>query len=172
MDRLHYYVLLFVSAGVACQAQEASYHETPVDQAHHLTTDTAPTIIEEEACDGAWERFHGFLFRRYAGSVEMESKTPYPTGYFGRFTYLPWKPDWVRTPSNDLRRTQYRHHWGRPTSRIFEPAKTQSPQGFPVELHSTVPMELQSDRTDLEMRPSVFSTQPPASPSLVETVVE
>ncbi|MEL6107295.1 MAG: hypothetical protein AAFU85_14750 [Planctomycetota bacterium] len=75
-----------------------------------VTASTVAPIIQEERVWGPWARFHGFLFRRYAGSVEMESKTPYAKGYFGRFTYLPWQPDWVRTPANQIRSSQYRHH--------------------------------------------------------------
>ncbi|MEL7334840.1 MAG: hypothetical protein AAFN70_01420, partial [Planctomycetota bacterium] len=70
-----------------------------------------PSIHEPVECPDAWARLHGFLFRRYAGSVEMESKTPYPKGYFGRYTYLPWKPDWVRMPANAVRNSQYRHRY-------------------------------------------------------------
>jgi len=62
------------------------------------------------AAEDPWTRLYGCIFRRYAGSVEMESKTPYPAGYYGRFTYLPWKPDWVRTPENSVRASRYRHH--------------------------------------------------------------
>ena len=80
-----------------------------------LYTDVESIAIAEQTaecdvCADPWARFHGFLFRRYAGSVEMESKTPYPKSYFGRFTYLPWKPDWVNTPANRVRQSQYRHH--------------------------------------------------------------
>jgi hypothetical protein len=60
--------------------------------------------------ESRWDYFHGFLFRRSAGSVEMETKTPYPKNYSGRYTYLPWSPDWVRTPENEIRASAYRHH--------------------------------------------------------------
>jgi hypothetical protein len=45
------------------------------------------------ASESRWDYFHGFLFRRSADSVEMETKTPYPKNYSGRYTYLPWSPD-------------------------------------------------------------------------------
>lgn len=77
---------------------------------HAATQHMATQHSEIETCADPWARFHGFIFRRYAGSVEMESKTPYPDGYFGRYTYLPWKPDWVRTPANAIHASQYRHH--------------------------------------------------------------
>ncbi|MEO1525742.1 MAG: hypothetical protein AAFX06_09910 [Planctomycetota bacterium] len=84
----------------------------------HVSDVASGPIVEEERAWDPWARFHGFLFRRFAGSVEMESKTRYPKGYFGRFTYLPWQPDWVRTPANHIRSSQYRHHYrnsSRPT---------------------------------------------------------
>lgn len=62
------------------------------------------------ANESRWDYFHGFLFRRSAGSVEMETKTPYPKNYSGRYTYLPWSPDWVRTPENEIRASAYGHH--------------------------------------------------------------
>jgi hypothetical protein len=40
----------------------------------------------------------------------METKTPYPKNYSGRYTYLPWSPDWVRTPENEIRASAYGHH--------------------------------------------------------------
>ncbi|MEM8669170.1 MAG: hypothetical protein AAGG48_16730 [Planctomycetota bacterium] len=60
----------------------------------------------------AWARFHGWIFRRYAGSVEMETKTEYPKDYFGRFTYRVWRPDWVRNPF------RYRSHPIAPPYRV------------------------------------------------------
>lgn len=73
------------------------------------------TIVTEDEvapyqCYTDKQLFRGFLFRRYAGSVEMETKTLYPKGYHGRFTYLPWRPDWVNTPGNEYRRMSYPHH--------------------------------------------------------------
>ncbi|MEM6469821.1 MAG: hypothetical protein AAF802_09740 [Planctomycetota bacterium] len=102
--------------------------------------------VEEEACSDPWARFHGFIFRRYAGSVEMESKTPYPKNYFGRFTFLPWKPDWVRTPANALRRSQYRHHQrgtgttnllhGIPAGTVVSPPLMMQPLSQPAPMES------------------------------------
>jgi hypothetical protein len=91
-----------------------------------------PAIAVEEPldCPDPWARFHGFLFRRYAGSVEMESKTPYPKGYSGRFTYLPWKPDWVNTPANELRESQYRHHQRRYAAPAWAGVPTVAPPEF------------------------------------------
>ncbi|MEM9825489.1 MAG: hypothetical protein AAF958_02810 [Planctomycetota bacterium] len=82
------------------------------------------TNASGEMCPDHWTRFHAFLFRRYAGSVEMESKTRYPENYYGRYTYLEWHPDWVNTPANQLRKSQYRHHVVRPNDRIFTPQST------------------------------------------------
>jgi len=103
MKRITLSLLTLVCVAVPMHAQEANYL---VNDPHILNE----LALEEEACLNPWQRFHGFLFRRYAGSVEMESKTPYPQGYFGRYTYLPWKPDWVETPANQIRESQYRHH--------------------------------------------------------------
>src|SRR5690606_37638006 len=41
----------------------------------------------------------GWVFRRYAGSVEMDTKTEYPHWYRGRYIYRGWRPDWIK-PSN------------------------------------------------------------------------
>lgn len=90
-------------------AQEAGY--VPGPSVVH-----AEQRLEHQVCLNPWQRFHGFLFRRYAGQTEMETKTPYPEGYFGRYTYLPWKPDWVETPANQIRESQYRHHFRNQTS--------------------------------------------------------
>ena len=70
-------------------------------------------VEKQPDCVDCKTRFHAWIFRRYAGSVEMETKRPYPIGYFGRFTFLPWSPDWVSTPANRVRESQYRnrYHW-------------------------------------------------------------
>lgn len=47
---------------------------------------------------GPFARFRGWLFRRYAGSVEMETKTEYPKTYRGTYTYRYWRPDWIVPP--------------------------------------------------------------------------
>ncbi len=105
MKKMTWTMLLAVaSASPAFAQQPEHFHGEPMIG--------AAGIAVEEPLDrpDRWARFHGFLFRRYAGSVEMESKTPYPKGYSGRFTYLPWQPDWVNTPANELRESQYLHH--------------------------------------------------------------
>lgn len=43
--------------------------------------------------------FRAWIFRRYAGSVEMDTKTEYPHYYHGRYIYRGWRPDWIK-PSN------------------------------------------------------------------------
>ncbi len=68
-------------------------------------------VEKQPDCVDCKTRFHAWIFRRYAGSVEMETKRPYPIGYFGRFTFLPWSPDWVSTPANRVRESQYRHRY-------------------------------------------------------------
>lgn len=39
--------------------------------------------------------FNSWIFRRYAGSVEMQEKVYYPPGYSGWYYFRPWKPDWI-----------------------------------------------------------------------------
>lgn len=38
---------------------------------------------------------HGWIFRRYAGQIEMQEKIPYPRSYYGNYYFRGWKPDWV-----------------------------------------------------------------------------
>jgi len=58
--------------------------------------------------------FRGWLFRRYAGSYEMETKVAYPPGYYGNYTFRPWAPGYVRqTPadfSHGQRPRPFYHH--------------------------------------------------------------
>ncbi|MEZ6087082.1 MAG: hypothetical protein R3C05_03415 [Pirellulaceae bacterium] len=103
MNRISLSTAILIACSVFASAQNHSY-----DDAESIAI--AQHEPQCEVVTDAWARFHGFLFRRYAGSVEMESKTPYPKDYFGRFTYLPWSPDWVKTPANRIRESQYRHH--------------------------------------------------------------
>lgn len=42
-----------------------------------------------------WGSFSSWIFRRYAGSVEMQEKVYYPPGYTGWYYFRPWKPDWI-----------------------------------------------------------------------------
>ena len=44
---------------------------------------------------GWWANFRGWIFRRYAGSTEMRTKTRYPSTYRGNYSYEPWSPRWI-----------------------------------------------------------------------------
>lgn len=41
------------------------------------------------------ERRRSWIFRRYAGTIDMQQKVPYPELYYGPYYQRPWKPDWV-----------------------------------------------------------------------------
>ncbi len=41
------------------------------------------------------ERRKSWIFRRYAGTIDMQQKVPYPELYHGQYYQRPWKPDWV-----------------------------------------------------------------------------
>ena len=41
-------------------------------------------------------RIQSWIFRRYAGDVEMVEKADYPPGYAGSYYFRPWRRDWVR----------------------------------------------------------------------------
>lgn len=41
------------------------------------------------------ERRKSWTFRRYAGTIDMQQKVPYPELYHGQYYQRPWKPDWV-----------------------------------------------------------------------------
>jgi len=111
MSRIIIGLALLACGSVSSSGQDASYQSLLSDENICYSSKPSVPVVEEEVCASVWERLHGFLFRRYAGSVEMESKTPYPKSYHGRYTYLPWKPDWVRTPANQVRESRYRHHF-------------------------------------------------------------
>ncbi|QGJ68947.1 Hypothetical protein PBC10988_6120 [Planctomycetales bacterium 10988] len=70
----------------------------------------------------------GWVFRQYAGSVEMKTKTPYPKDFAGRYYYTPWHPDWVRAPGKPLPPSGPFYHDPR-----FAPSE---PQLYFPEIHS------------------------------------
>ena len=83
---------------------------TPADAQESIVCGDDAYIPDGEiVCEPSdpWQKLHAWIFRRYAGSVEMESKTPYPPTYSGRYTYGPWKPDWVKTSANLARQSHY-----------------------------------------------------------------
>src|SRR6056297_207124 len=151
MNRIILSLGLLALGILVCNGQEAGYQGSFSDEGAFDSNEAHIPVVEEEVCAGPWERFHGFLFRRYAGSVEMESKTPYPKWYHGRYTYLPWKPDWVHTPANEIRESQYRHHLRgeghekahvQPPSAWIPPAERITPVPPPVAVPS-IPENLQ-----------------------------
>ncbi|MCG8650479.1 MAG: hypothetical protein MI861_11645 [Pirellulales bacterium] len=88
---------------LACWSQAMCSAEDPIVPADHTIVTSTPIFHPTGATpprhchqDDIWARVHGWLFRRYAGSVEMETKTEYPRNYFGRYTYRKWRPDWVK----------------------------------------------------------------------------
>ncbi len=44
---------------------------------------------------GCLQHLRGWMFRRYAGDVEMVSKFEYPPDYSGSYYFVPWKRSWV-----------------------------------------------------------------------------
>jgi hypothetical protein len=65
------------------------------------------------------ERRRAWIFNRYAGSIEMQDKTPYPYGYYGDYYFRGWKPDWV-------------YPLPPPPLRFEEPPVIRHPEGMPV----------------------------------------
>jgi hypothetical protein len=65
------------------------------------------------------ERRKAWIFNRYAGSIEMQDKTPYPYGYYGDYYFRGWKPDWV-------------YPLPPPPIRFEEPPVIRHPEGMPV----------------------------------------
>lgn len=51
---------------------------------------------------GAPQYLRGWLFRRYAGTYEMQTKLPYPPGYYGNYYFRPWAPGYVRQTPDDF----------------------------------------------------------------------
>jgi hypothetical protein len=123
MNRTLLPLLLAAILSSAALAQDAACRKPPV----------RGSSAGNRASESRWDYFHGFLFRRSAGSVEMETKAPYPKNHSGRYTYLPWSPDWVRTPENEIRASAYGHH-----SRTIH-----APQ-LAVPTHSSTEVETQS----------------------------
>lgn len=64
------------------------------------------------------ERRKAWIFNRYAGSIEMQDKTPYPYGYYGDYYFRGWKPDWV-------------YPLPPPPLRFEEPPVIRHPEGMP-----------------------------------------
>lgn len=71
------------------------------------TQTTAPQHPQPVYCDPYdrhsrdlvdWTAVRHWMFKRYAGEVEMVQKLEYPYGYTGRYYFRPWKRDWVRPP--------------------------------------------------------------------------
>lgn len=44
----------------------------------------------------AGDEFSAWIFRRYAGEVEMVEKVDYPPTYSGNYYFRPWRRDWVQ----------------------------------------------------------------------------
>ena len=84
---------------IESETKAAATPSTPVETQHSLTPQ--PSRLRQGSISTTAEHhpyFRGWLFRRYAGTYEMETKTPYPPTYHGTYTYRPWQPDWTRPP--------------------------------------------------------------------------
>lgn len=102
---------LIAAAGTNAQETPPSARRTAMTVTQHPATPPLPPAVEADATAPIVEAeafgeppidgrntpgtIRGWLFRRYAGEVEMQEKVFYPGNYFGPYYFRGWKPDWV-----------------------------------------------------------------------------
>lgn len=92
---------------------------TPAEQVIQpwQATDEAPAI-------GPIQAVRSWLFRRYAGPVEMQDKVYYPRGYYGNYYFRGWKPDYIYPLPPAPQRDHL--HWYRPADESLIPVENEA----------------------------------------------
>lgn len=140
-------------AALACQAQELP----PRGMIYPCPNPDYELPSWLDSCSPT-STIRGWLFRRYAGSVEMETKTYYPPSYYGRYIYRGWQPDWSNPSPYNRRKIPAVEPW---------PA---GQGGYEHDQPGAAPLPLDTDdileRVPPEATVAPSQRQPPVMPEL------